>query len=1512
MSDIQLPGASARFTGDTSSLRSAVGQAQQTLSNLEPVVARQWWGLQNLSRAFGAFGSFVAGGFGMAIKEAIGWESAMVGIQRTTGASGAELDDLEAKLRKVAETTPIAVSELANLAEQAGALGIANTDIPEFVRVLGNLIAATNLTTADVDDLARVLNILQVPVESFDRFASTLLEVGRNTAATETEILAMAKRFAPAAQAAGVLADEVLAISAAIISLGPRAEAGGTAVNKTFFDMSTAITKGGSDLELFAQVSGKTTDQFVSDFQNKPAQTFADFVTGLGHMEGGLLTVNKVLADLGITEVRQRQALIALADGTQLTGDQQRDLNAILDMAHKAWRDNTALVEVAHQRYGTTAAQLTLLRNRLGAVANTIGQQILPYLGWFIDRLADLVAGFQALPGPLQFVIGAAFALLGGLSLLAGGVLALIGPIVLMMQSWRSLQKVLQNTGVVAAESAAPLTEEAAVVERVGATAVVAAEQLSMFTAELQLNAGAAAAGATQLTLFSAETGMAATKTAQVEGASLAAAGGMSRMAKGGMVLMGVMALATVAMTIFGHHARESADATDEAAKADLGLVDAMEAQAKGQKGAADDWLLQQITMSGVIDTANALGGELWGLVDVLNVIKGTASFEQAKTIIDTIKGAADAGDAKAKALLDFMIQNSAVWQESASASGQLSAARGELGIATDGAASAEGDLGDATDDTTKKQEAANQATIDLISAYMSEADAALAVKEAQQAYAEAVANAANPTLALAEAENKLAQERENHADAQRDLEEAEKRLANARTKQYEDLRDAEDDLKDSQDKYLDSLDRIADAEQKLEDLRNGPTLKQITDATNKLADAQLRLRHNEQAVKDAEWQLAYLRGEGASDRAVQDAELALDDARQGVADQTADVANAEDDLAKLRAGADPKELAKAERDLEKARRDSGAALRDINDKETAVKKLRDDIAHDRAYHDAQQDVIDIQGKVYDTLKQVQQAEIELAKLRTGSLDDAVAKAQRDLEKSLVDQAKAAVEVQKQQAILRGEYWDTGREAQALADQLSLLLDQAPTPESRQHLQDWIDTLRQAKPGQDPNAAATTPEDILGKLPSNKDITDYLAGMAGKGDGGGGGKSLPERILEGLMGGGGSGVGAPVGGLTGAAIGTFLFPGVGTVAGFLIGTIVGGLVDEFYPEIMGFLSGAGSWLQENIPRYLGNTGTWFRDTIYGGLQGALSTAGSWLVDTGANLAGGLQRGLSGMWFDNVMPFFQDTIYGNIQGWASTAGSWLVDTGANLISGFWNGVTNMWNGFYENVLSQIPGWIIDGVFGNAIGWLTGTGWDIIVGLWNGLVNSWNTFYNTILSNIPTWFRNIIGDPLRFLWDIGYNLVIGLWNGLVDAWNAFWGWLQDRMDDVRNLPVISWILGSPSKLFARYGKNLMEGLQEGIKGSMGLVTDAMDKVVDATSLANSIPITADIAAQFATDTGWRDLATNAAAYTTPTGTTPASIDNSSERGGDLIQITGADERSALDIAEEVMFKKLVKTG
>lgn len=391
------------------------GATKGAADQLSKVYQDQYFQVRDLGLAFGALATTIGSAFAYAVDSSVQWESAMADVQKTTNSSDAELSKLSDQLFALASRKPIPSADLAHIAAEAGALGLRGDQISDFTGVIADLAATTNLTADDATTgLARVGNIVGVVAGDYSRMGSTILELGRDTAATETEIANMSKRIAGAGKTVGLTADQIFAYSAALASVGVREEQGGSAISRTFIDIASAASKGGEDLNLFAQVAGMSADQFKQAFAQDAAGTTAKFIDGLGRIQEAGGNVFGVLESLGITEVRQRDAILRLASAHGL-------LDQTLGIGAKAWEENSALADIANKRYQTAAAQLEILKNQAFELAAGVGDSLLPVFKLFVGVLSSLVFGLQSLPGPLKFIYAAAFSLIGVVAALAVG-----------------------------------------------------------------------------------------------------------------------------------------------------------------------------------------------------------------------------------------------------------------------------------------------------------------------------------------------------------------------------------------------------------------------------------------------------------------------------------------------------------------------------------------------------------------------------------------------------------------------------------------------------------------------------------------------------------------------------------------------------------------------------------------------------------------------------------------------------------------------------------------------------------------------------------------------------------------------------------------------------------------------------------------------------------------------------------------------------------------------------------
>lgn len=334
------------------------------------------------------------------------FEVGMASVRRTVGGSEEEIAALGEEFQEMAATMPITTSELAQIATTAGQLGIAQDYVEDFTRVMAELATTTDLSADRAATLlAQFSNI--TGTTDYDRLGSTVAALGDSTATTASRIVEMSQGMASAATIAGMSAQDVLGIAAAVGALGGRTQTGATAMSQLITKIQLAVETG-EGLEGYAQTAGLTALEFKHAWGEDAAGALNTFIQGLNDTERNGKSALAVLNDIGISNARQLRVFTGLATSGDL-------LSRSLNLANQSWSENSALAEKAGIMYDTTRAKMTTMQNQVNNLKIAFGDQLNPALGRVyevIGRVAGSLADFvKANPGVVRAITAVAVAL---------------------------------------------------------------------------------------------------------------------------------------------------------------------------------------------------------------------------------------------------------------------------------------------------------------------------------------------------------------------------------------------------------------------------------------------------------------------------------------------------------------------------------------------------------------------------------------------------------------------------------------------------------------------------------------------------------------------------------------------------------------------------------------------------------------------------------------------------------------------------------------------------------------------------------------------------------------------------------------------------------------------------------------------------------------------------------------------------------------------------------------------
>lgn len=367
-------------------------------------------------------GGTIIAPFVQGFREVLKFDEALRSFNVSAQLSEQELGKFADQIKKMAIELPGTKEELLRIAQAGAQFGIAKEDLLEFTEVVVKMGAAAELTQEQAATfLGQISALFKTPVEEFKNLGSVMAELVATGNTTGDQIAEMALRIAGAGKTVGLAEADVLAVAAALSNLGINAEAGGSAISRVFLEMQKAVLSGGKELDTFAKVAGMSVENFKKLFQEDAAKALDVFIQGLGNMQKSGGDVIGTLEELGLSDIRVRDAVLRLA----ISHD---ELTKTLQISREEMAKSEALNERFGEKNKGFAATWEKLRDSISVFLQTLFENIKPavepaikLITFFINKLTEIVNH------PIGKVLIGLTAGFGSLILAIGGILKVSG-----------------------------------------------------------------------------------------------------------------------------------------------------------------------------------------------------------------------------------------------------------------------------------------------------------------------------------------------------------------------------------------------------------------------------------------------------------------------------------------------------------------------------------------------------------------------------------------------------------------------------------------------------------------------------------------------------------------------------------------------------------------------------------------------------------------------------------------------------------------------------------------------------------------------------------------------------------------------------------------------------------------------------------------------------------------------------------------------------------------------------
>jgi len=295
----------------------------------------------------------------------VSFEDALFEVRKTANLTIDQMYELGDALTKLSKDVPMAATALANIASEAGRLGISGTqNLVSFTEAVAKLSIATTLTADQAAEaLAKIREAFGLPITEIENLGAVINELENTTAATTEEIVSAMKNIGAAGKMMGFTVDQAAALSATLVAAGMAGERAGTRLRRTFQQLAANASK----ITKFMGGQGKA---WAEALERDPMEALTMYLKKLNEIPSRVERMEKAHEHFG--EVAGF-AIATLAENyPQLVKN--------METAHEELKWGTSLQKEYSIAITKTSAKLQVFQNRAEAARRELGDAFQPTL----------------------------------------------------------------------------------------------------------------------------------------------------------------------------------------------------------------------------------------------------------------------------------------------------------------------------------------------------------------------------------------------------------------------------------------------------------------------------------------------------------------------------------------------------------------------------------------------------------------------------------------------------------------------------------------------------------------------------------------------------------------------------------------------------------------------------------------------------------------------------------------------------------------------------------------------------------------------------------------------------------------------------------------------------------------------------------------------------------------------------------------------------------------------------